>query len=70
MIEGQAVDFPYQISVTNGQVHALHVLFPVSVIYNGVGYERMRAASDRIRFPTVPEVASSNLVAPATESMQ
>jgi hypothetical protein len=61
MIKREPINLSYQISVTDRKVHALHVLFSVSVAYNGVGYQRMQAASHGIGFPAMPEVMNPGI---------
>jgi hypothetical protein len=56
MFEGKAIYFSHKIHVADRKIHALYILFSVSVAYNGVGYQRMQATSHRVGFPAVPEI--------------
>jgi hypothetical protein len=64
VIEGQPVDFPYQIRVTDRKIQAFHILFPVPMAHNSVGDERMQAASHGVGFPAMPEIMNSRVLLP------
>lgn len=56
MIEGQPVDFSHNIRITDCKVYAFHILLPVPVTYNGVGYDGMQAASHSVGLPAMPKI--------------
>lgn len=56
MIEGQPVNFSHKIRIVDRKTVAFHVLFPVPMSHNGVGYEWVQAASHRVGLPTVPKI--------------
>lgn len=42
----------------DGEIHAFHVLFPVTMARNRVRYDRMQTASHRVGLSAMPEIVN------------